>query len=435
MSRRTLIAAGWTARVVVVGCALANTRLLLDLIGVDGYATFSIVLSLAPWLALLNLGLPSSVQNLISERRARGLQPSRLRRAAIDTAFAAGLLYLPLVLLAAVLVQRLLLPGHGSMSFPLVALLLWALTTLGLTTVFHQVLHATHRGTWPVVAPAVQAALTVAMLLLARHAVSDPDLRQLWAALATAVPILTVFLLSALIADARPRLKVDRRALRRLLHASRGFVLFGFAGTLALSCDYIVMSRLLQNAQVAQYNLASKTFGTLLTLHSVLLATSWTPLSDRFFSGDFNGMRRQLGRLLAMGLGLIVLTGVPLAIGMDPIVELLTGGKIQTLPLALTLGWLLYVAMRIWSDSFATALLSCNQVGVINRYIVWQSLISVAAQWLLATHYGVTGIIAGILLSFLLTAAWILPVRFFSITRSTPVRAATQHELSTSLPP
>lgn len=424
MSRLVPVVAGWTARAVVIACAFINTRLLLDLVGVNGYAAFAIVMSLAPWLALLNLGLPNSAQNLIAERRARGLGIQRLRETSVDTAFAAGLLYLPLALIAAALVWRLLLPDHGGLSFPNVALLLWALVAQGLTAVFHQVLHAMHRSTWPVVAPAVQAALTAALLLAGRDASPDPAQREWHATLATALPILAVFLISALIVRARPRLRPNSRALRRLLHTARGFLLFGVTGTLALSCDYIVMSRLLQSAQVAEYNLASKAFSTILTLHSVLLAASWTPLSDRFFRGDLAGMRRQLARLLGMGAILVALTGLPLALCMDTVVRLLTDGKIDALPLSLTLAWLVYVAMRVWSDSFATALLSCNQVGIINRYVVWQSLMSVMAQWLLATRYGATGIVLGILASFLLTAAWILPLRFFSITRPAPAGSA-----------
>lgn len=384
----------------------------------ESYAAFSIVLSLAPWLALLNLGLPNTAQNLIAERRARGLQTSRLRRAAVDTAFVAGLLYLPLALLVAVLVQHLLLPSQGAMSFAGVILLLWALVLLGLTTVFHQVLHAMHRSTWPLFAPAVQAALTAAMLMCASEAVFVPAHSGLWGALSTALPILAVFLISAFLADAHPRTRLDVRALRRLLHAARGFLLFGLTGTLALSCDYIVMSQLLQSAQITEYNLASKTFGTILTLHSVLLAAAWTPLSDRFFRGDLAGMRRQLIRLLGMGLTLVVLLGLPLVYGMDSIVRLLTGDKIEALPLALTMSWLVYVAMRVWSDTFATALLSCNQVSVLNRYIVWQSLISLTAQWLLGERLGASGIVLGLLLSYLLTAAWILPMRFLAVTSS-----------------
>lgn len=420
MSGFLTVAAGWSARAVVIGCAFINIRLLLDLVGVDGYAAFSIVLSLAPWLALLNLGLPNTAQNLIAERRARGLQHSRLRRAAVDTALVAGVLYMPLALLVAALVQHALLPSPGVMSFASVTLLLWALVLLGLTTVFHQVLHAMHCSTWPVVAPAVQAALTAAMLLSSQKAGMSAAHRVLWGSLATALPILAVFLISAFLAGARPRTRLDGRALRRLLHAARGFLLFGLTGTLALSCDYIVLSRLLQSTQITEYNLASKAFGMILTLHSVLLAASWTPLSDRFFSGDLAGMRLQLVRLLGMGLTLVVLVGLPLVLGMDSIVRLLTGGKIEALPPALTLGWLVYVAMRVWSDSFATALLSCNQVGIINRYIVWQSLISVTAQWLLASLWGAPGVVLGILMSFLLTAGWILPLRFLSITRPAP---------------
>ncbi|PTT76332.1 hypothetical protein DBR42_27060, partial [Pelomonas sp. HMWF004] len=86
----------------------------------------------------------------------------------------------------------------------------------------------------------------------------------------------------------------------------------------------------------------------------MLLAASWTPLSDRFFHGDLAGMRGLLARLLGMGALLVLVTGVPLMLGMDRVVTLLTGGKVAQLPLALTLGWLCYIAMRVWSDTFAT---------------------------------------------------------------------------------
>ncbi len=411
------VLSGWGARAGVVVCSFVNTRLLIDVLGVNSYAALSIVLSLAPWAALLNLGLPNTTQNLIAQRRAQGRDAKRLQQAAVDAACTGTLLYLPAVLLLSLPVQRWLLQDHGSMSYASVMLVVWGLTMMGLGMVFNQVLHATHRSTWPVVMPALQAVLTTLALLAV---VKAPSMRELWGTLAVTLPMLVVFLVSARLAGARLRWTLDWRALRTLLHTSRGFLLFSIAGALALSCDYIVMARLLGSQEVAQYNLAGKLFGTLLTLHGILLATSWTPLSDRFFRTDFAGMRSLLTRLLLMGFALLAIVGLPLSLFMDEVVRVLSRQQVQPLPLALVMGWLAYMLVRIWSDTFATALLSCNQLGTVNRYVVWQSVISLAAQWWLGARYGATGIVLGIVCSFVLTAAWILPMRFFRITRSMP---------------
>lgn len=408
------VLAGWVARAAVVVCTLVNTRLMIELLGVDSYAALSIVLSLAPWFALLNMGLPNATQNLISQLRAGGQAAERLQQTAVDAACVAPLLFLPVALVAAALIRPLLLREHGQLSFLAIALLSWALIMAGLSIVFNQVLYAAHRGTWPSVAPAVQAVLTTVLLGTAAWSGAT---HPLLIVAAIALPMSIVFGLSASRLGARPRLNLDLAELRRLLHAGRGFLLFGAAGVAALSCDYIVMARLLESEEVAQYNLASRTFNTILTLHAVLLAAAWTPISDRYFSSRFSDMRRYLARVLGAGALLATVIGLPLAWGMDTIVGVLSGRQVMPLPGLLVASWLAYVLVRVWSDTFAMALLSCNQLGTMNRYVFWQSGISLLAQWQLGMRYGASGIVLGILASFLLTAAWILPWRFLHLTR------------------
>jgi hypothetical protein len=156
----------------------------------------------------------------------------------------------------------------------------------------------------------------------------------------------------------------------------------------------------------------------ILTLHGVLLAASWTRLSDKFFSNDLNGLRRQVLILLGLGGVLVFSVGLPLAMYMGQVAKLLSGQRISELPLTLVFGWLLYISIRVWSDTFATALLSCNKISVVNKYVVWQSIISFVAQALLGANFGVEGIIFGVAISFVMTAAWRLPVSFFGISKN-----------------
>jgi hypothetical protein len=62
-------------------------------------------------------------------------------------------------------------------------------------------------------------------------------------------------------------------------------------------------------------------------------------------------------------------------------------------------------------------LMSCDQLRLMNSYIVWQSMIAVGLQWLLGARFGVSGIFIGAALSFLMTASWILPRRVLRIAR------------------
>jgi O-antigen/teichoic acid export membrane protein len=414
LKRSLPVVAGWSARIVSAACSLVNTRLLIELMGVDGYAAMTIVLSLMPWFALLTLGLPNAAQNQIAQRRAKALDIHSLKQATVDATCVAVVALLPLALVLALGIQHLLLAGHPGLSFAWVAVLSCALLFNGFSAIFHQVLYATHRAVWPSVAPAVQALLTMAGLGLA---IAIGSRHPFWGAAAVALPMLVVFWLSAHRVGARPRLAIDWSQLRALVVEGRGFLLFGAAAQLTLACDYIVMAFLLSSDSIVQYNLAAKAFGIILTLHTVLLAASWTPMSDRYFSGQFGPLRQYVRRLLGAGFGLALLIALPLVLFMDDVVALLSGGQAAPLPLALVAGWVVYLCIRVWSDTFATALLSFNELATMNYYVFWQAAISVPAQWALGARFGAAGIVLGIIVSFLATAAWVLPLRFSRLTR------------------
>ncbi|WP_162788057.1 hypothetical protein [Chromobacterium haemolyticum] len=102
--------------------------------------------------------------------------------------------------------------------------------------------------------------------------------------------------------------------------------------------------------------------------------------------------------------------------GINPIVKVLTGGKVPMIPLSLSIAFWGYLLIRIWTDTYAMALQGYGMVSEINKYIPFQAVISVASQFFLGARYGATGIVYGIILSFILTVGWIVPRKFYSIT-------------------
>ena len=75
----------------------------------------------------------------------------------------------------------------------------------------------------------------------------------------------------------------------------------------------------------------------------------------------------------------------------------------------------LFCLARAWSDTYATALMSLSRMKILWLYIPFQAVISLAGQYYFSRHYGLNGILLGLLLSFALTAVWILPVYFGKI--------------------
>ena len=73
LERYHLVAiAGWISKIIAIVFSLVNTRLLIELVGVRGFAIYAILFSMIGWLSLLNLGIPNATQNLISKYRIKG---------------------------------------------------------------------------------------------------------------------------------------------------------------------------------------------------------------------------------------------------------------------------------------------------------------------------------------------------------------------------
>lgn len=414
MRSTTAVLAGWSARVVVVACSLVNTRLLLNMLDVPAYAVYAIVLSLGPWFNLLTLGVPNTAQNAIARHRADGTDHGPLQSTVANTAVLAAALSLLLCWPIGWAIQASVLADRVGISATAVTLMCFGLCLTALTPVFNQILFGLHRGLWPNVMPGLQSLATTALLLL----MSAVGLRGLdWAVLTFVVPALLVFVTMARKAGAQVRSGIDLSQLKRVILEGRHFLLFGLLSTGALSADYIVMAHTLSSLDIVEYNLASKVFTVLLTVHAVVLSTAWSGLSDLHYGGQSQALRQRVRSLLWVG-SLVVLPPALLIVGFqNDVFGLIGGAHTVSIPTGLLLLWPLYLLIRVWCDTFALAHMSAGRVGTLNAYVAGQTALSIAGQIWLGARYGATGILAGITLSFLLTAAWFLPKQFMHHTR------------------
>lgn len=410
-----IIAAGWAARAVVLLLSFVNTRLLIDRIGGEGLAAFSIVVSLTPWLALTNLGLPITVQNMISRLRGQQADYYSTRDQAFGSMLLIALAMAPVAILVGWLSHLFLLANYPFVSVGAVIGACLFIYITGQSQLLTQVMYAEHEALWPNVYPAFSSIWTTAALLIANaQGVEDFNL------------LLVVLSLSNLLMPVHASMKLDmfRRArfeIRETWHqirAARDQLLFAVFSSVTLAVDYAVMSRTLEAADIVHYNLVSRLFTVILLVHGVMLSTNWSAVAELLHASESGNARRLVERVLKQGLILGGGLGLMILVAIDPAIRLWTGGKVGDVPFALGLGWCGYVLIRIWTDTYAMALLGYGMASELNRYIPIQACISAVGQYLMGRQFGAVGVVLGLILSFLLTAAWIMPTKFYQLIRS-----------------
>lgn len=408
------VIAGWIARVLVIILSLVNSRLLIELAGVNGLAVQSILISLATWFALLNFGIPSAVQNLISRYRAEGKDYEKLKQTASSAILLIFAILLPFVVGLGATVKYLILSNYPNVTTITTVLFCIGLFIAGLTVLFNQILYAEQRGHWPNLYPALNALIVTGCLLILRS-FSESNINK----------VLLVFVFANILiaglaiiqAGVLRTYSFDRQILFSIWQDSRGFALFALLAAAVLGIDYLIMSRILSAQDIATYNICQRVFMGLFSAHAIILTSAWSGVSESIFANNWELARKKIRYLLFIGTGMAIILGSVVIFNMGKIAGIISHNKITTVSMKLILLFLVYMLLRIWSDTFAMGLLSCNETGVLNRYVPFQAVISIIAQMWLGSRYGVEGIMLGLIISFLATAVWILPRSFYKLTR------------------
>ena len=113
---------------------------------------------------------------------------------------------------------------------------------------------------------------------------------------------------------------------------------------------------------------------------------------------------------MTIGVGLLVLSAL-IILKIDEILYYISDGGIDYDGGKLAIYMFVYLICRIFSDTFATALLCIGKTKEMNALIPIQCLLSVAFQMNLGEKYGAEGVVLGLILSYFCSSMWYLPWR------------------------
>ena len=404
---------GFLAKSLVVILNLAITRLLINLGGLEGMAACAILASLTTWIALFNLGMPFAVNGLVSKYRAEERDYLDLKAAALDLVVIFAIAFMPLMFGIGLIVKTVLLKDFIYIDPLVVGMACFFMLLSGLMQVLFQLLFAEYQPTWPNIFPAISSCIIfIGLLILEYNNIRNINIILFINFIPSAIGFISLLIIF------KPNLKIfpEKKYFNEILKSSKGYMLYAILSATTLSVDYIILSRLIYPDEITIYNLLNKVFGIIITLNSILIINEWAKMGDRLHAKRYEEAHDRIRTLLIFSIISAIIGCALIATFMNEIMYYLTG-EIININIILIIEFIVYILVRLWTDIYSMAVMSFSKLSLVNSYIPFQAIISILAQYTFVKFYGLSGIILGILLSYIMTAVWILPYYFYKSTK------------------
>jgi len=408
-------ASAWASRAVMALVQFASIRVLMTGLGLEQYAVFALLTGLAGWFMLADFGIGASLQNYISEHRAKTLGNeayviSAAVLAAFFLVFNIVALYASSPYIAPILLKQFpALTNSDKENLFFLAGCMFVVSALG--GLSYKIWYAEQKGYLSNMLPTIASLLGYFGIVVVNKIASSNQLLLCLIAFIAPVAILPF---AALVAQIGTRIGIGFRQLNwtifaKVLKRASPFWIFALMSNLVLQIDYLVISQLLKPDDIVAYNLSTKIFGLAFFIYASLLTSLWPAFSEAIARGNWATVKGHTRKYLWVGLGFMSIATIFLAWTMPAAIHLLAPSETILIPIVFVILLGAYQLIRVWTDTFAMILMSMSDIRPLWLTSPIQALLSISLQWYLAQSYGIYGIVFGLMLSFLLTASWTLP--------------------------
>ena len=408
-----VVASGWGGKVVTALLQLVSIPLIINVVGLDQYAVFALLLALAGWFALVDFGLGASLQNFISECRVKGVDDASYRFTALVLLLISLVCFVCLAWFFSPLLGPLYLKGGSGLSEKdktelfFMASLCAIASGIGATS--YKIWYAKRKGYWSNLLPPVLAIVALGGVGWIGHSDLENKLIFVVAVYMGLNGLVPIALLVALtILDYREA-HLTWHNITALLHRGGHFFYFGILAAITLQADYLIISQVMNHRDIVLYNIATKIFGMTLFLYNSLLVALWPVLTELLARNNWDRVFFHIKWHIVGGMTFIIMCTALLVIAMPNLVELLLPQEQMIIPISLILLLGFYQVIRVWTDTFALILNSMSSLKPFFVLVPIQAVLSVILQIAGARRFGLNGLVMGIIASFLFTVVWGLP--------------------------
>ncbi|SNX29111.1 Membrane protein involved in the export of O-antigen and teichoic acid [Polynucleobacter meluiroseus] len=416
------VGSAWISRILNAGISIFSIRIFLSGVGPDQYAIFLILSSLMAWYMLADFGVGVSLQNYISEQRAKQEKYEDYIvtggvLALLLLVFLICLLYVASPFASKFIFSSFVFLGETQKTnLFFIAGLLFIGISLG--SIAYKVFYAQIKGYFSNIVSAISSAL--GLLALSVVMSSKQEDKLLIGLIAYFAPscLLAVFVFSVQIFFAiRDAGKFKFIIFKNIIQRAWRFSILYLMHAAVVNLDFIILAKFLPPLDVVKYGILTRIFSFSAFFYTSIYSALWPNFSEAIYKGNWKFVKLILIRAILFSSFLILAYTIFIIIFIDDLISFISPESVVTVPIELLLllgGYHLVIA---WVHGFGIPLQSMNDLKGLLFWTPIQAVISVLLQVVLVQHFGLYGIIWALLLSFLLTMAWLLPIRVLKHSR------------------
>ncbi|OGT11288.1 MAG: hypothetical protein A2X77_01800 [Gammaproteobacteria bacterium GWE2_42_36] len=417
-----VVGSGWLSRIVIAGVQVLSIPLVLRFVGTEQYALFAVITGLLLWFNLADLGLGPSIQNHISLLRVKQEDTKSFLSSLTLFIFLLGIIEIVVFSLIAPFLQHFLLhklTSQASSYLLVVAGNMYILAAL--FGISYKIFFAQHRGYWAYAYQTMSYLGSLLLVLLLIFLKIDQN-KLLWVLLGWTVPQMAFAFISFLHAVPLRQCIVaaDFSVFKKMLSKAWQYSVNAVGAAFVLGIDYVIMSQLLNANDITVYNVFNRIFSFMYFGYTAVLIALWPVLSEHYADSKIEKYRRANAMLIRNGLmaTLYVVTGTLIIFILRKPLLLIFSKNTLVIPGIAILLFGFYYITRVWTDTYATAIQSRNKIAFIAATVPIQAITSVIFLYYFSRWLGLSGIILGLALCFLITGFWLLPAyHYYSIRK------------------
>lgn len=413
-----IIVAGcaWTSRGITAISQLIIIRMLTDFLNEDMYAVFVLLTGLMGWYMLADMGVGFSLQNYISELRAK--QKNYNSYIAMSSICFLIILVVLMTLLLCVssyiapcfLKQFAFLNSTEQIILFFTIGAIYIVTSIGFTS--YKIWYAEQQGYIAHIVIALSPIISCIGIYIVKNYVMEN--RLFWSLLMFTLPSAILSICCLLTQLAKIPCKdwsINYSVLMDLLIRAGGFCGVTVMSVVSVQIDYLILSQYVVSDDIVIYGISGKIFTLVYVIYTSLLASIWPVLTEKIATNDWQPVRMYIKKYLIMGILFIIISTMILSITMPNIVKLISPKYDLNIPTSFIIILGCYQLVRVWSETFSIVLQSMSKFKPLWIWCPIQAIVGIVLQITLTSMYGIYGVVFGLIGSFLLTVAWALPYK------------------------
>lgn len=404
----------WLSKGIVSVLQVYLVKILIELLGIDNYAVFSVIIGTIGWFALLDFGISPTIQNYISRCRVNNEEYQHYVDIVLIFVLILNIVLIVLFYFISPYIANFLLSKFEFISYETKKRLIFIAGTLfiitNLSSIVYRIWYAEMKGYLSNILPACGYIITFILIYFLHRDKSVNSL--LYSVVCYLLPnalISLVVIFVTLKKFSFDGIIKKFSFIKETFKKSFEFWFFAIMASFVLSIDNVIAARFLKTEDIVKYNLLVRFFLFGYFVYASFLTAVWPIFSERLNLKEIDYVTKSLKKYIFGGIVYILIFTFFILLFKDYLIKFFLKDKNITIDKSLFFLFCFYYMVRVWCDTYAVILQS---VGFMKPFLILvplQAFFSIIFQIILVEIIGVYGIILGLTFSFIFTVAWGLP--------------------------